>query len=510
MMPGRPLTAIRPPAARPAGRARRAGCLLLVAALALGGARSMAAQDVRISGTSTMNYVQLRPVVLDSVLASSTTGAGTTRLDARGRTVQCLNPTATYCYVYASGATQSSAPALQDLRVSAWGFGQGVRVYADLRGRAVVGGNTSLWPQANDHFDALEAYVELARPKFQVRAGRQWDVSGLAFNNYDGASVLLRPRSNFNVEAYGGWTLLTGLDEPVTSGALAAVEPYAPTSRGLLIGVRAQATPVPPVSLSAVYERTIASSRTGVYSDRVATDGVFRTGRLSLDWAAKIDLASQALNELRSELLFTPAPNVTVRAFARRHQPYFDLWTIWGAFGAVGFVEGGAGASWRRTDGAINLDGQVTRRHYLNTDAELDFAPLRANGWALSTSGAVRLASRWALNGQYALNLGFGTAESQGALELRRTLPAGSSLSLSGTAFQTADELRVNSGTVVGLGLSGVLRFTDRSALNGSVFDYRHMGAVPESGPNWNQLRATLSYSWTVGREPGLPAPGGM
>ena len=485
---------------------RHSFALLLLACAAVRPAR---AQDVRVTGTTTVNFVQLRSLEVDSVLAASTTGDGVVRLAPDGSAVQCVAPSA-YCYFYGNGSVIASAPALQDLQVSAWGLGRGIRFYADFRGRAVVGGSNTLWPQADDHFDALEAYLEFARPKVVVRAGRQWDVSGLAFNNYDGASVQVRPWTALSLEAYGGLTLQTGLDEPVTSGALAAVEPYAPNSRGVLFGLRAQARPAPPVWLSAVYERSAPENRSGLYSERLATDGMFRAGRLSMDWAAQVDLASAELNELRGQLLYSPNQRVTVRAFARRHRPYFDLWTIWGAFGAVGFVEGGAGASWRSADGALSVDGQASRRHYLNTDAEVGFAPLRANGWSMNGSGSMRLSPVWALNAQYGLDLGFGAAKSQGGLTLRRGLANGNSISLSGTAFQTADELRVSSGTVVGVGLSGVWRLGDRSTIDGSVFDYQHAGRVPDSGPDWSQLRATLTYRWTVGAEPGLPAPGGM
>lgn len=485
---------------------RRLSLVLLTATWAA--ARPVRAQDVRVTGTTTLNFVQLRSLQTDSVLAANTTGDGVARVAPDGRAVQCVAPS-DYCYFYANGSPVASAPALQDLQVSAWGLGQGIRFYADFRGRAVVGGSNTLWPQADDHFDALEAYLEFARPRVVVRAGRQWDVSGLAFNNYDGASVLLRPWTTLSVEAYGGLTLQTGLDEPVTSGALAAVEPYAPLSRGLLFGLRAQARPAPPVWLSAVYERSAPENRSGLYSERLATDGMFRAGRLAMDWAAQVDLASAQLNELRGQLLYTPDQRVTVRAFARRHRPYFDLWTIWGAFGAVGFVEGGAGASWRSADGALTVDGQASRRHYLDTGAEVGFAPLRANGWSLDGSGSMRLAPRWSVDAQYGLDLGFGAAKSQLGMQLRRALADGNSLSLAGTAFQTADELRVSSGTVVGLGLSGVWRLSERGTLNGSVFDYQHTGRVPDSGPDWSQVRATLTYRWTVGSEPGLPAPGG-
>lgn len=499
-------------AATPARRAFRRtlaallGALLAATTLVL--PDGAAAQGVRISGTSTVRYMELRTLQIDSVPVASATGTGILRQAADGRMVECIDPEP-YCYVYGSGAKVNTAPGLQDLRVSAWGFGQGVRFYAHLRGRAVVAGSTSLWPLANDHFDALEAYLELERPTFRVRVGRQWDVSGLDFDNYDGGSLLVRPLRTLSVEAYGGWSLLTGLNEPITSGALAAVEPYAPDSRAVLFGVQARARPVPALTLSAVYERRVRQDGSGLYSSRLATDGTLHGDRLSLDWSLQADLATGDLNELRGQLLYTPTSQITLRAFARRHRPYFDLWTIWGAFGAVGFVEGGAGASWRSADGALSLDAQGTRRHYLNTGAELSFAPLHSNGWSLAASAAARLAPRWNLDGQYALDLGFGAAKSQGVLRLQHALRAGASVGLSATAFQMADELRVSSGTVVGIGLDGALPIGSRSRLDGSVFDYRHLGAVPESGPDWSQLRASISFSWTVGAEPGLPAPGG-
>jgi hypothetical protein len=237
---------------------------------------------------------------------------------------------------------------------------------------------------------------------------------------------------------------------------------------------------------------------------------MLRGDRLSFDWLAQFDFSTADLNELRGQLLFTASPRVAVRAFARRHKPYFDLWTIWGAFGAVGFAEGGAGASWRTSDGALTLDGSVSRRHYLDTGAEVGFAPFHADGWTLNSSSAMRLSPQWGVDAQYGADFGFGAAKSRGALRLRRSLADGNSIGLTGTAFQTADELRIRSGTVIGFGLDGVLQLNERGRLSAAVFDYRHAGRVPENGPNWSQLRASLTYTWTVGAEPGLPAPGGM
>lgn len=481
----------------------------LAAALALALAAPPAAgQAVRISGATTVRYLQLRPLTVDSVPIASAQGTGVLRQTADGRWVQCVDGQA-YCYAYGSGARVGSAPGLQDLRISAWGFGRGLRVYAHLRGRAVVAGNTSLWPLASDHFDAMEAYVELERPRFRVRAGRQWEVNGLGFGSFDGGSLLVRPLRELNVEAYGGWSLPTGLYEPVTSSAISAVEPFAPEVRGVIFGVQAHARPLPELSLGAVYERRLAQDGSGLYSERVSTDGMLRNGRFALDWALRADLATRQLNELRGRLLYTLNPRLALRAFARRHRPYFDLWTIWGAFGAVGFTEGGVGASWRTAGGALQLDGQAARRHYLDTGAGVSFAPLRADGWSLSASGALRAGPLWTVDAQYSLDLGFGADKSAGGLRIGHAPVHGLSLGLDASAFQMTDELRVSEGTVVGLGLDGGYRLGGRSRIDGSVTGYRHLGATPDNGPDWSQLRANLTFSWTVGPEPGLPAPGG-
>jgi hypothetical protein len=489
--------------------ARHQLTVCLVVAACVGAVQQAAAQSVRISGTTTVRYLELQPLQIDSVPVGSTQGDGVLRRSNDGQMVECVDP-APYCYTYDSGSAVSSAPGLQDLHVSAWGFGRGIRLYAHLRGRAVVAGSASLWPLANDHFDAMEAYLELERPHFRVRVGRQFEVNGLDFGNFDGASVLLRPLPELSVEGYGGWSLETGLNEAVTSGAIAAVEPFAPDSRGLLLGLQARARPVPALSLSAVYERVIRQDRAGLYSERVGTDGLLRGGRVALDWALQADLATGDLNELRGRVLYSPTNRVTLSGFARRHQPYFDLWTIWGAFGAVGFAEAGAGGSWRSGDGTLRVDAQAARRHYLDTGAGASFAPLRSDGWSLSASASADLAPHWSMDGQYGLNLGFGAAKSQGSARLQHTLRNGILLAASGTAFQMADELRVSSGTVVGLGLDGGVPVGTRSRVSGSIFGYRHLTDLPASGPNWSQLRASISFSWTLGPEPGLPAPGGM
>ena len=77
------------------------------------------AQNVRVSGNTVVQYVEMRPLVTDSA--------------------SCVG-TSAVCRLTSSDSPVYTAPAIQDLTLSVWGIGRGVRAYAQLRGRAVVGG----------------------------------------------------------------------------------------------------------------------------------------------------------------------------------------------------------------------------------------------------------------------------------------------------------------------------------------------------------------------------------
>ncbi|HSL69764.1 MAG TPA: hypothetical protein VK864_05950, partial [Longimicrobiales bacterium] len=131
------------------------------------------AQGVRINGVSTARYIEIRPYNLETDTPS----------------------------VY---APLGLVPLTQDLHLNAWGLGQGIRLYAHVRARASVGDAQGLWPQADDAFDALSAYLEVDRRFGRARLGRQWTSSHLGFYNFDGGALLVRPWNWLTAEIYGG------------------------------------------------------------------------------------------------------------------------------------------------------------------------------------------------------------------------------------------------------------------------------------------------------------------
>ena len=89
-----------------------------------------AAQGLMISGSSSAQYVELRPLAIDSVRYADTDSAwGSYRLTNSGILARCVG-SSTYCTYFRSASRQSMTAMMQDLDVTGWGFGQGVSVHA--------------------------------------------------------------------------------------------------------------------------------------------------------------------------------------------------------------------------------------------------------------------------------------------------------------------------------------------------------------------------------------------
>lgn len=477
----------------------------VLAAASLLLAAPAAGQGVRITGVSTARYAELATAAPDSVPIESTTGAGTLRLAPDGTVVRCTEGLA-WCHFMGAGERLSTVPLIQDVRASAWGFGQGVRAFAHVRGRAAVGEADDLWPAADDPLDVLAAYVEVDRASYRVRLGRQWQTSSLGWYNFDGLAVAYRPLERLTVEAFGGWSLMRGTNE-YHDDALDGVEPFFPSERAYILGALARVRPAPGMAGTLLYQREIRTDRAALYSERLAADGRVSFGRAAVSGALEADLASGWLNEARLRADVPLGRGFAAAAEVRRYRPFFELWTIWGAFSPVGYRELGVESFWRRTGSPLQLRVLTSRRSYEDTGAELTFAPLRTDGWRFVAAASLDLGPRWSTDGSYRYELGSGAGISEGQLSARRVLAEGSWIGLALVAFQRAYEFRVQQGTVYGVGVDAGHRFDARTRLSGSLTAYRHGGSTEEPSVDWSQLRGSVRFEWTVGPEPGMTRP---
>jgi hypothetical protein len=480
-----------------------ATALAFIATLAL--PLASGAQSVRLSGSTSIRYVEVRPLAPDSLPADLVGGTDLLRQMPDGRVMRCIigDP---FCRGMRPADPVSTVPVMQDLEMSVWGMGEGIHAYAQLRGRTALGGNPELWPRAEDAVDLLIAYGEVDRDHFRVRLGRQWKVSGLGFYNFDGVALAARPNSSMALEGYLGRSLVRGLNEPRTGGALQAIEPLAPVEPGVLLGLQARYRPGSNAAFSALYHRDIRRDRAGLYAELAAADAIVRIGGGSIEGSLEADVAAGALNEARLRVRPAPFRQVSLSGEVRRYRPYFELWTIWGAFAPVGYDEARLNATTARSAGRVILRGEAAYRTYEDPGMTGSFDLFRTDGWALGGGASWAPAADWRMEGSYRMEVGFGAARSEGSVSAVRHLGEGGFVALRGLGFQRLYEFRLEEGTVFGLGVDASLRLSERTRLAGGVTGYRHLFSGEAPDMDWNQLRGNLLLQWTIGAEPQAPS----
>jgi hypothetical protein len=475
--------------------------LLAVAAAGAG------AQGGVIQGSSSLQFLDMRPVITDSVPFAATDSVSTVlRSTPSGAVTACAIGDA-YCYFYKSAPRASLAAFMQDLDVTAWGLRPGLSAYAQVRVRTAGGDARDLWPQANQTLDVLAAYVQYEHASLQARLGRQWVASGLGMFNFDGAAVSMRPIREIGLNLYGGGTLVQGLNRPLDAAVLSPVEDIPPVDRSFLVGGQLQIRPSADGVMQFQYQREVRSDRGALYSERAAATFEFRVPRGSLGGEVTRDFATQTFNDVDAHVAFDPWRGIAPRIEFRHYVPYFDLWTIWGAFSPVGYNEGSAALNWASPAARLALGLSGGYRQYENTYTGVAWLPLRTSGWRVGATGALRATDVWSVQGSYDMDINFGASSTDGAVALRWQPSSRGSLALHGTAFQNIYEFRVGEGRVLGAGLEGTYQIRPDLRLVGDATLYHHTGKNEPDLANWDQRRASLRLEWRVGGEPGNDVP---
>jgi hypothetical protein len=484
---------------------RPARALRLVALASAAAAVAAPAQgpQVRFGGSTVAQVIELPTLTLDSIPVGSTTGTGSYRQTPDGYVAWC-QPGFAYCLYHRSGPTVTTAPITQDLEANAWGFGEGLRFYGQIRLRTTA--NSQAWPLADQHVALLAAFLEYDRDELRARLGRQFIQGGLGYYNYDGLSVLWRAKPWLDAQVYGGSALLEGLNEPYTTSLVTGVtDPTMPNSNAWLIGGQVRARSRDGSSISALFQLVDRTDNLGYYSERLAVNGLLHAGISTITGDLQADFATGAINlgQIRAQLPVTR--NAGVMAEFRHYSPFFELWNFWSVFSPVGYNEGNVGGYWNTTDGALALQLSGGYRTYENTNAGFSGSgSLRTSGWRAGADVTWKMAGAWMLRGGYHYDIGPGAAESDGSGTVRWEPNDQVYVGLFASAFQTAYEYEQGFGTVLGGGATAGARVSSWGRLAADVGEYRNTygGNAPQS--NWNQFRASLRFEFTVGAEPEL------
>ena len=459
---------------------------LLLPALAGPAAAQGVRGDVRITAT----YLDFVSVVRDSLDEDQVPGSGITRELPDGTVVTCIP--GGDCYWYRSGSKQSATTFLQDLRLTAWPGVTGLSGRVEARGRF---GSDDFWPRTSKEFEVRALYADFERANYRLRAGRQTRHGGLGQYPFDGGTFLWRGFGNVRLEAFAGRSLARTVLEPYTGSLIADSDALPPDKGAALWGLEGWGRGGA-LSGSLQYQREIRSDRAGLYSERMSADARWDAKPVITEASADFDLATLEFNEARLRVRHAFTRQWFALGEIRHYHPFFELWTIWGAFSPVGYNEGRALLNWTPMPG-LSIEGSAAYRRYEETHAGTSFLPVESDGWrpaaTVSWSQGV-----WDASASYTAHIGFGAFRSSLDVSAGRRFGRDLYLGTHATGNQQVNEFRFGDGRTYGAGLLGRGTYGSVS-LDGDAGWYRHTYDNRPGFEDETQFRGRLGLTWQFG-----------
>ncbi|HEX7023692.1 MAG TPA: hypothetical protein VF187_02645 [Gemmatimonadales bacterium] len=413
-----------------------------------------------------------------------------------GHAAICGENTCTY---FAAGPVLRGIPWVTSADISIWGVGaQGLSLRANARWATDLG-DKATWPGNEPEFQLVEGYLEYAGSGVTARAGRQFLTGRLGAYGLDGARVAVRDaKRGVELTGYLGWGLDRGSVLPVTDPALNPLNDFQPRNRQVVAGVEAAFTSSL-LDARAEYRREVDPSVDYFVSERAAASVALRPlQRLSVMAGGEYDLAFGEVGGADASVTWI-GRRYTLTGGARRYRPFFDLWTIWGAFSPVPYhaIHGSASVT-----PVTGLTIRARGERYRFEDAEV-FTPgvsVEDRGWRFESGVSWAPAAQWVLDGGYQAEFGPG-ASSRGFTGRVTWQPTPEvSVSAHGARLQRPLELRFNDAELTTLGLDAEYRPDARWRVGLQASRYNETRDRPDtSALDWDQFRVAGRISLMFG-----------
>lgn len=459
------------------------------------------AQGYRLRLETGFQTVSFRGVTLDSIPSASAVIAPSGGLETPdGFAVQC-SASISFCTFYRPGPRLTSNPLVSSADLTVWGLGiSGLSIRGNARWGVDLG-TDHLWPGTQPAVQLLEGYAEYATPGITGRLGRQHISGRFGWTGVDGASLTLRiPRAGLELTGYGGWGLARSIDVPINSPSLNPLDEYQIPERhvtaGAALGWRSRWADV-----RAEYQREVDRSVNFFISERAALTAVLRPAEhWTLVGGTEYDLAEGWWGSSDVSLRYGDA-HINADAGVRRYRPFFELWTIWGAFSPVPYtaIDGSLTISPIRQ---LRLRASGERYWYAASDAATALASYEDRGWRTSLSATALVSRTFTLDAGY--HAEFGAGASSRTWDARVTWLPVSSLTLAAFAstFTRPLELRFDQAQVDAVGIDAAYRASDRLNLSLSGAQYFEDRQRPDAGAfDWNQFRLQARITWVFGSD---------
>lgn len=480
---------------------RNGWCAGAAVAAALLSPAGLVAQAYRVQLDTRFQSVTYRGWQLDSVAASTVIVGASGGLETPSGFAATCVPGRTVCTFYRPGPEHEAMPVVSTADVSLWDLGlPGLRAY----GRARVGtdlADPDVWPGARPALQLVEAFVEYDRGPWSVQAGRLHEASRLGYTGFDGGRAHARLLGGaLSATAFGGWGLAWGTPLLVTSEALNPLGEFRPGQRQIVFGGDLGIA-VGPARGRVLYEREVDPGPDHLVAERAGADVELRVARnVSVNGGADYDLAFGELGSLDATLAVTiPSAHTSVALGGRRYRPYFELWSIWGAFSPIPYHAGFLSvAVTPHTRVQVRARGEVYG--FDAAGAATPLAPVDDDGWRASLGATYRHAPTLIVSADYHIDKGpgAGTIGLDGSVYWRPMPRIG--LRGSVANLQRVLELRFNEADVWLYGVDADVQVVDQVRAFGGLTYYDEQRDRPDAAAfSWHQLRIHTGLRLSLG-----------
>jgi len=466
------------------------------------------AQGYRVRLDARGQSASYRGLQVDSIpFAQAVPGPGGGLQTAEGYAVRCAGER--WCYFYRPGETLRGIPLSTTADLTLWGFGvSGLSLHAT--GRLITdAGDDEAWPATEPNAQLLEGYLEYERDWLKARGGRLLLASRLQPMGFDGGWARGRwEKPSLEFTAYGGWGLGQAAVVPITNPALNPLDEWRPVKRQLVAGGEVAWMPGP-VDVRAEYRREVDPELDYFVSERASLSFNAQPSRRfratgGADW--NIDYGELGSADLTLSYL---GNGFTVSAGGRRYKPYFNLWTLWGAFSPVPYNAVTASAQYTPVHW-LSLRARGERYWYEDAEASTALVTVEDRGYRASFGGTITPTDRFTLDGSYLLEYGPGASSRYYDIGLTwqplTTLQLGA---YGGRMFRPL-ELRYYDATGTWIGGRASWAFAGQMSIWGDGQYMKDERDKPDAGANsWDQVRiragVTITFGSNVDRRPTLP-----
>lgn len=457
--------------------------------------------DGGIQGVSFRGY-SADSIPVDSVVVGPDGGLET----PTGYAVSCTS-NAPYCDFWIPGPIRTTSPAVAQAALSMWGLGlPGLRVQVNAYATTDFN-DVSSWPGTSPNFQLIEGYLEYAAPAFTAVAGRKLVTGRLGTYGFDGGQLTGRlPSAGLQLSGYLGVGLAQGSNLPITANALDPQDEYRPGQSPLAAGLIGSWVSNP-AEVTVEYRREVDQTTDYFASERVAASATIRPfGAWSLVGGAIYDMASGLWGSADAAVRFT-TPRVGVVAGYRRYAPFYELWTVWGAFSPVPYNAVYGSLSVQATS-RLQLRIRGETYAYENADVETPLVQIEDGGWRASGGATYQFTQSWQAQLGYHNEFGAGASSSGWDASVTFAPTPRYSIMAYGNSLARPLEYRWDDSKVLVYGMQASVVARDNVSVAFTLARYDEDRERPDAASfEWDQLRFGAKVVLTFSSADRMPLP---